>query len=68
MARKKERSFVTKLMKATMEFGKHCPECGEVLKPVMVITSERSPRTGAWRFNTSTVMTCKCNSKEVFGG
>lgn len=65
---KKERSFVTKVMKATMEFGKKCPECGEVMKPVRVISSERSPRTGAWRFNTTTVMACKCNSKEVFGG
>ena len=65
---KKERTFVDKIRKQQMDFYKHCPVCGEPLKPVKVVASERSPRTGAWRFNTSIVMVCKCNSAEVFGG
>ncbi|MDZ7374049.1 MAG: hypothetical protein ONB23_08785 [candidate division KSB1 bacterium] len=65
--KKKDRSFVTKVMKATMEFGKRCPTCGEVMKPVRLITSQKNDRTQAWRFRASTVMTCKCNSREVFG-
>lgn len=63
----KAKSFVDKVAKSAQDYSKHCPECGESIVTVKLVTSERSAKTGAWRFNQRFVGICKCNQKEIFG-
>ncbi len=65
MARK-ERSFAAKVAKSMAVKGEICPVCEGAIQPVVYIKSERSPRTGAWRFKESLVKVCKCNHKEIY--
>jgi hypothetical protein len=64
---KKERSFAAKLAKSAGESGRACPVCGDHVTSVKLVVSERSPRTGSWRYNQRFVAVCKCNEKEVYG-
>ena len=61
----KGKSFADKVAKQTLDFTLHCPECGESLSNVKMITSERSEDTGAYRFRQKLVKVCKCNEKEL---
>ncbi len=63
----KAKSFVDKLSKASKIKREHCPECGEVLTTIKLITSEKSQKSGAWRFNQKFINICKCNQKEITG-
>jgi hypothetical protein len=63
----KDRSFATKVAKAAMHFGKHCSQCGEMYRNVQVVSSEKHPVKGTWRFLTKNVQVCKCNEKDVIG-
>ncbi len=57
----KSKSFADKMAKATTDFSKHCPTCGEAYQTVKFISSEKSEKTGAIRFNQRFVGVCKCN-------
>jgi len=64
---KKQKSFAEKVASATMESGKHCPECGEIYQNVKQVTSVQTPKGNGWRFNQKMVAVCKCNRAEVLG-
>ena len=61
----KGKSFADKVAKQTMDFSTHCPQCGESMSTVKLITSETSEATGAIRFRQKLVKVCKCNEKEI---
>jgi len=63
----KVKSFADKVAKSAADFSTHCPTCGEALQNVMLVTSEKSDKTGAWRFNQRYVGICKCNEKDLEG-
>ena len=63
----KVKSFADKMAKGGQDHTTHCPQCGESISPVKLITSERSDKTGAWRFSQKLVGVCKCNEKEIVG-
>lgn len=64
---KKERSFAAKVAKSAGEGGRVCGTCHEHITAVRLVVSERSPRTGSWKYNQRIVPVCKCNEKEVYG-
>jgi hypothetical protein len=61
----KLKSFSDKMAKATLDFTQHCKKCGESIQTVKLITSEKSSKTKAWRFNQKFVGLCKCNENEI---
>lgn len=64
----KDRSFAAKVAKALSGGGgSHCPECGELLTSVQLVTSEKSETKDSWKFNQKLVRVCKCNEAEVYG-
>ena len=60
----KAKSFADKVAKSHKDFSKHCPNCKEAITPIQLVASERSDKSGAWRFNSKFVGMCKCNEKE----
>lgn len=60
----KAKTFADKVAKASLDFHKHCQKCGEAISTIQLVTSERSPKSGAWRFNSKFVGMCKCTEKE----
>ena len=60
----KAQSFAEKMAKSTQDFTTHCPICGESIAIIKRITSEKSDKTGAWRFNQKFVGLCKCGDDE----
>lgn len=61
----KAKTFADKIAKSMKDFRTHCPQCGEALIPIELVTSEYSERTHGWRFNKRFVTMCKCNEKEI---
>lgn len=61
----KAKSFVDKVSKSSQDYTTHCKECGESIHTIKLITSEKSDKSGAWRFNQRYVGICKCNENEV---
>ncbi|MBN2030553.1 hypothetical protein JW824_09940 [bacterium] len=61
----KAKTFADKVSKATHDFTTHCPKCGESIVSAKLVTSEKSTKTGAWRFNEKLVKLCKCNERET---
>jgi hypothetical protein len=61
----KSKSFVDKLQKSAHDYTTHCPKCGESYSNIQYITSEKSEKTGAWRFNQKFIGICKCNEQEI---
>jgi formate dehydrogenase maturation protein FdhE len=59
------KTFADKMAKSTVDYSKHCPVCGESLRPVLYVVSEKSKTTGAWRFNQRFVGVCKCNEHDI---
>jgi len=62
----KRQSFADKSAHAQGRGPKNCPQCGNPLQTVRLVTSELSP-AGTYRFNRKMVKVCKCNSKEIYG-
>ena len=62
----KQQTFADKAMKSQAAKGNKCPECGNVLQPVLLVASERSASTASWKFNERRVQVCKCNEEEVY--
>jgi uncharacterized OB-fold protein len=63
----KQQSFADKATKAAAMKGSKCPVCGTVYQPILMVSSERSARSGQWKFNERRVQVCKCNEKQVYG-
>jgi len=61
----KAKSFADKVAKSSQDFTKHCPKCGESILHVQLVSSERSPKSSSWRFNSRFLGMCKCNEKEI---
>jgi len=59
----KSKSFADKMNKK--DSSTHCSECGESITAVKLISSERSKKINAWRFNQRFVRVCKCNENEI---
>jgi formate dehydrogenase maturation protein FdhE len=59
------KTFADKMAKSVVDYSKHCPVCGESLRPVQYVVSEKSETTGAWRFNQRFVGVCKCNEHDI---
>jgi uncharacterized OB-fold protein len=62
----KLQTFADKAAKAAMMKGAKCPKCGEMFQPILMVTSERSSHSGAWKFNERRIQVCKCNEKKVY--
>ncbi len=64
----KDRSFAAKVAKGAEKGlkAKKCPQCGELMNVVKLITSEPKKELGSWRFKEKFVAVCKCNEKEVY--
>jgi len=62
----KGKTFADKIAKAREQRGDLCPQCGETIKPIMVISPTVSDRTGALRFRRTMQSYCSCNETEVF--
>jgi hypothetical protein len=62
----KQQSFADKAMKGQMIKGRKCPVCGQILQPVLLVSSEKAAGVGQWKFNEHRVQVCKCNEKEVY--
>lgn len=63
----KVKTFADKVAKDQIDFTTHCPECGESLSMVKLVSSEPSDKEGAWKFKERVVGVCKCNEKEIMG-
>jgi len=64
----KSASFAAKVAKGAMARSvKVCPQCGQNISAVKLVTSEPSPAKKSWKFNQRFVEVCKCNEDEVYG-
>ncbi len=63
----KSKSFADKVSKGIHDNATHCPKCGESLVRIKLITTEKSEKTGAYKFNQKNVGMCKCNESEITG-
>ena len=63
----KQQSFADKVTKASAIRGSKCEVCGTIFQPLLVVSSERSPVKGSWKFNEKRVQVCKCNEKQIYG-
>ena len=61
----KAKSFADKVSKGMSDKSSHCAECGEARTIIKLIDSEKSEKTGAWKFNQNFVGMCKCNEPEL---
>ena len=61
----KAKTFADKMAKASQDFTRHCPKCKASITTIQLVTSERAPKSGSWRFNSRFIGVCKCNEKEI---
>jgi len=61
----KAKSFADKVAKGLLDKSAHCAECGEALTMIKLVETEKSEKSGAWKFNQSFVGMCKCNEAEL---
>jgi len=63
----KDKSFAAKIAKASGLTAAHCPECGEVRRPLFVIDSVKNEAKGSHKFKETFIPICKCNETEIMG-
>lgn len=64
----KSSGFAAKVAKGSgSRAARVCPECGQNIAAVKLVTSELSPVKNTWKFNQRFVNVCKCNENEVYG-
>ncbi len=61
----KSTSFADKVNKMNKK-SVTCPKCGSDYSYIQSITSERSEKSGSYKFNRRQVRVCKCNEKEIY--
>lgn len=64
---KKDRSFAAKIRKSAGDFVRRCPVCGEPYRDIQYVSTNRSKKTGAWKFSRRGIAVCKCNEAEIYG-
>ena len=62
----KQQTFADKATKAALIKGAKCPVCGTIRQPILLVSSEQSSASMAWKFNERHVLVCKCNEKEIY--
>jgi hypothetical protein len=62
----KAQSFADKAMKGQTVKGRKCPVCGQIQQPILLVSSEKAPGPGHWKFSERRVQLCKCNEKQVY--
>ena len=62
----KAQSFADKAMKGQMAKGRKCPVCGQVMQPVLLVSTEKVADRGRWRFSERRIQVCKCNEQKVY--
>lgn len=62
----KQQSFADKAAKHAAMKGTKCPVCGTIFQPILMVSSEQSGASTAWKFNERRVQVCKCNEKQVY--
>jgi len=63
----KDRSFASKTSKTDEVEGDHCPICGNAYTYLKHVSTARSEKTDAWKYNKKMVRVCSCNAKEIYG-
>jgi hypothetical protein len=62
----KQQTFADKVNKAARHIAVTCPKCGTDYSYILLVTSERSPKSGSYKFNRRQARVCKCNEKEIY--
>jgi len=62
----KDRSFASKT--AHIEpIGEICPVCGTTYINIKHVSTSKSDKSDAWKFNKKMIKVCNCNEKNIFG-
>lgn len=62
----KQQTFADKLSKGQRRSKVICPKCNNEFSFILHVTSEKSKKSGAYRFNQRQARVCKCNEKEIY--
>ncbi len=62
----KSQTFADKLNKSQRKSKVICTKCDTEFSYILLVNSNKSEKTGAYRFNQRQVRVCKCNEKEVY--
>ncbi len=62
----KDRSFASKTANIGTE-GETCPVCGTVYTNLKHVSTSKSDKSDAWKFNKKMVKVCNCNEKKIYG-
>ncbi len=62
----KSQTFADKLSKGQRKSRVICPKCNTEFSYILHVTSEKSQKTGAYRFNQRQERVCKCNEKQIY--
>jgi len=62
----KDRSFASKTLKIGIE-SDTCPVCGTAYTFLKHVSTAKSEKSNAWKFNKKMVKVCNCNEKEIYG-
>jgi hypothetical protein len=62
----KQQTFADKLMKGKRKTVGTCPKCGTEYSYVLHVSTEKSEKSGAWKFNQRHTRVCKCNEKQIY--
>ncbi len=62
----KGQTFADKITKGQRKSKVICPKCNTEYSFILYVTSEKSNKSGAYRFNQRQVSVCKCNEKQFY--
>lgn len=65
---KKDRTFASKVAKASLDFTEKCSVCGDSYRLLKVVSTIKLPEKNSYRFQEKIVKVCKCNEKEIYAG
>lgn len=62
----KSQTFADKLSKGQRRSKVICTKCNTEYSFILHVISEKSEKTGAYRFNQRQMRVCKCNEKQIY--
>jgi hypothetical protein len=62
----KAQTFADKLMKGQRKSRVICPKCNTEFSFILFVSSEKSKKTGKYKFNQRQARVCKCNEKQFY--
>lgn len=62
----KSQTFADKLNKGQRKSKVICPKCSTEFSFILLVTSEKSEKSGSYRFNQRQARVCKCNEKQIY--